>query len=166
MSVKCLHCGAPMESTIGPHRYSRGIDVVLHGIETRRCPECGDEEVVIPKIEDLHRVITQTIARKAGPLEPGEIRFFRTYLGYSSADFARALGVTPETVSRWERISKPQKMAATAERLLRMLARFGEPRRTYDLEAILLSGSEEAADGLLRFTREGGDWEFSEVGTR
>lgn len=33
MSVKCLQCGAPMESTIGPHRYSRGIDVVLHGIE-------------------------------------------------------------------------------------------------------------------------------------
>lgn len=42
----------------------------------------------------------------------------------------------------------------------------GEPSRTYDLEAILLSGSEEAADGLLRFTREGGDWELSEVGTR
>lgn len=163
MKVKCLQCGAPMESTIGPHRYSRGIDVVLHGIERRRCPECGEEEVVIPKIEKLHRVIARTIARKPGHLKPGEIRFLRTYLGYSSADFANVLGVTPETVSRWERMSKPQKMAAPAERLLRMLARFGEPSRIYDLEAILLSGSEEAADGMLRFTREGGDWELSEA---
>jgi putative zinc finger/helix-turn-helix YgiT family protein len=162
-NVKCLECGASMESTIGPHRYSRGIDVVLQGIETRRCPECGEDEVVIPKIEELHRVISQTIARRSGQLKPREIRFLRTYLGYSSVDFANLLGVTPETVSRWERLRNPQKMARPSERLLRMLAQFGEPSRIYDLEAILLSDSKESEQESFRFTHEGGDWEFSKA---
>jgi len=161
--VTCLECGASMETTTGPHRYSRGIDVVLHGIEVRRCPECGEEEVVIPKVEELHRAIGQAIARRPGNLRPGEIRFLRTYLGYSSVDFANLLGVTPETVSRWERIKQPQKMAKPAERLLRMLAQFGEPNRIYDLEAILLADSKDPGQELFRFNREGGDWEFSKA---
>lgn len=162
-SIKCLECGTPMESSIGPFRYGRGIEVLLQGIETRRCPECGEEEVVIPKIEELHRVISHAIARRPGQLKPREIRFLRTYLGYSSVDFANLLGVTPETVSRWERADKPQQMAKPAERLLRMLARFAEPSRTYDLEAILLSDSEPSKVGGFRFSRAGGDWELSEV---
>ena len=162
-TAKCLECGTAMNSSIGPHRYSRGIDVVLQGVETRRCPECGEEEVVIPKIEELHGVISRTIARRSGHLMPREIRFLRTYLGYSSTDFANLLGVTAETVSRWERTSRPQKMGKVAERLLRMLAQFGEPSRTYDLEAILLSDSEPTERGAFRFSRSGGDWRINEA---
>jgi len=162
-SVKCLECGATMESSIGPRRYGKGIDVVLQGVETRRCPECGEEEIVIPNIEDLHRAISQSIARRPGHLKPQEIRYLRTYLGYSSVDFANLVGVTPETVSRWENPTTPKKMSRLAARLLRMLAQYGEPSRTYDLEAILLSDSKSADHDAFRFSREAGDWELSPV---
>ena len=159
----CLECGGAMETTRGPHRYGKGLDVVLQGIETRRCPECGEEEVVIPRIEELHMVIARAIARRPGPLKPREIRFLRTHLGYSSTDFARLLGVTPETVSRWERAGNPQQMGKVAERLLRMLARYGEPSRTYDLEAVLLSDTEKNEIDFFKISESEGAWEINEA---
>lgn len=161
--VSCLECGALMEITRGPYRYGRGLDVVLHDIETRRCPECGHDEVVIPRIEELHRTIARAISRRPGRLEPGEIRFLRTYLGYSSVDFAALLGVTPETVSRWERTSKPQQMGKVAERLLRMLAQYGEPDRIYDLEAVLLTDGEARGKGPVTIAGSAGSWKVAEA---
>jgi putative zinc finger/helix-turn-helix YgiT family protein len=162
--VSCLECGAVMEIVRGPYRYGRGLDVVLHDVETRRCPECGHDEVVIPRIEELHRTIARAISRRPARLEPDEIRFLRTYLGYSSADFAALLGVTPETVSRWERTSKPQKMGKVAERLLRMLAQYGEPDRVYDLEAVLLTGGEARGAGPVMIAQSSGSWKVAEAG--
>ncbi len=127
------------------------------------CPECGEEEVVIPKIEELHGVIAKSISKRPGQLQPREIRFLRTFLGYSSVDFARLLGVTPETVSRWEKLRNPQKMAKPSERLLRMLAQFAEPSRTYDLEQILLPDSARSGPWALRFSQAGGEWALNEA---
>lgn len=44
--------------------------------------------------------VVQHIARSPERLGPAEIRFLRKYVGYSGKDFARFVGVTPETVSR------------------------------------------------------------------
>lgn len=161
--ISCLECGAVMEIARGPYRYGRGLDVVLHDVETRRCPECGHDEVVIPRIEELHRTIARAISQRPARLEPDEIRFLRTYLGYSSMDFAALLGVTPETVSRWERKSKPQKMGKVAERLLRMLAQYGEPDRIYELEAVLMTGGEARGTGPVAIARSSGSWKVAEA---
>lgn len=162
-TIECLECGAVMEISVGPHRYISGLDIVLHDIEVRRCPECGEEEVVIPKIEELHSVIAKSISKRPGQIQPREIRFLRTFLGYSSVDFARLLGVAPETVSRWENLRKPQKMARPSERFLRMLAQYAEPSRTYDLEQILLSDSAPPSPWTFRFTQDGGEWALNEA---
>lgn len=161
--TSCLECGAVMEIMRGPYRYGRGLDVVIHDVETRRCPECGHDEVVIPRIEELHRTIARAISRRPGRLEPGEIRFLRTYLGYSSVDFAALLGVTPETVSRWERTSKPQQMGKVAERLLRMLAQYGEPDQIYDLEAVLLTDGEARGKRPVTIAGSAGSWKVAEA---
>jgi DNA-binding transcriptional regulator YiaG len=58
-------------------------------------------------MEQLHTTLAQAVATKKERLTPKEIRFLRTYLGYSSADFARKLGISLPTVSRWEREGKP-----------------------------------------------------------
>lgn len=156
--ISCVECGAPMSVRVGPHKYLEGINVVLQGIETRECTECGEREVVIPRIEELHRVIARAIAKRPGNLKPREIRFLRSWLGYSSADFARVLGVTPETVSRWESERQTQQMAKPAERLLRVLARVAEPNRDYDLEALLLSDTEKPSSSPLRFAQAKEGW--------
>ena len=100
--IKCLQCGSKMNRSIEPYRYGRGLNVILSSVEVRRCPDCGEDEVVIPQVEQLHEAIARAVARKPSSLQPEEIRFLRTFLGYSSVDFANLMGVKPETVSRWE----------------------------------------------------------------
>jgi len=68
----------------------------------------------------LNEVLAKAIEQKTQRLEPGEIRFLRKHLGWSGKDFAKRLGVTPESVSRWE--NGARQMRPTAEKLLRLSA--------------------------------------------
>jgi putative zinc finger/helix-turn-helix YgiT family protein len=154
---RCPICGeGALTSRVEARRYGRGVDVVLANVTVEHCSACGEELVVIPAVESLHKVIAHTLARARTRLRPGEIRFLRTYLGYSSAAFARVLGVTAETVSRWESAQQPKRMAATAERLLRLMALVNRPIQSYGLED---AGTEEpTAGGALRLKATAKGW--------
>lgn len=154
---RCPICGeGRLATTREVRRYGRGIDVTLVNVPVHRCPSCGEEILVIPAIEALHKLIAHDLARARGRLRPGEIRFLRTYLGYSSTDFARAMGVTPETVSRWESKQAPQQMAPTAERLLRLMTLQDKPIESYGLEDA--GAGEQAAAGSLRLRPTAAGW--------
>src|SRR6185436_2320053 len=106
--MKCAACGGSSKVTGTTHRYvESGLsDVVLHGVQVRRCQDCGADEVAIPNLADLHRCIAaQLVARKTA-LAAAEFRFLRQYLGLSSKDFAKTLGVAAETLSRWENANR------------------------------------------------------------
>ena len=107
--------------------------VTLVGVEVRRCAACGDHEVVIPKIEQLHRTIAMAVVEKRSRLTAAEIRFLRKYLGWSGVDFARHMGVTAESVSRWE--NDREQMAAVADRLLRLMVVTQASVSDYSLDA-------------------------------
>ena len=163
-SIKCFSCGSKMKSSTEAHRYGRGLDVVLMSVEVRRCPSCGEEEIVIPRIGQLHKVIAMAFARKPGRLQPAEIRFLRTYLGHSSSDFAELLGVDPATVSRWENTRKPQTMGRPYETLLRALAENVEPIKEYGLRSLLLaSTSDTVVSGPIRFFSVKDRWQLAEA---
>jgi putative zinc finger/helix-turn-helix YgiT family protein len=108
--------------------------VSLRNVEVRRCPACGAFETIIPKIDQLHRLLALTIIRKPSALVPEEIRFLRKYLGWSGVDFAAHVGATPETVSRWE--NGKLTMSPQADRLLRMMVALREPAGEYRLETL------------------------------
>jgi putative zinc finger/helix-turn-helix YgiT family protein len=132
---RCPICGkGDLTSRRETRRYGRGIDVTLMNVTVRHCPACGEEFVVIPAMATLHRAIAHSLAKAPARLAPGEVRFLRTYLGYSSADFARLIGVSPETVSRWESDRVPQRMSTAVERFLRLLVLQGKPVESYGLE--------------------------------
>ena len=116
---RCIECGGALSIRQETRRYGRGVDVVLGNVEVRHCGDCGEEYEVIPNIENLHKVIAGSLAKKRGRLTAGEVRFLRTYLGHSSQDFARILGVRPETVTRWENPATGG-MTPVAERFLRI----------------------------------------------
>ena len=120
--MKCMYCGNTLEVTKEVHRYAEndGLDVLLEGVSITSCPECGEQGVVIPRISQLNEALARAIAQRPQKLEPAEIRFLRKYLGWSGKDFAHRMGVTPETISRWENGARP--MGSTAEILLRLLA--------------------------------------------
>jgi putative zinc finger/helix-turn-helix YgiT family protein len=109
--------------------------VTLVGVEVRRCAACGEHEVVIPKIEQLHRVIAHAVITQRARLTGAEVRFLRKYLGWSGVDFARHMGVTAESVSRWENDREP--MSPTADRLVRLMVVTREPVSSYSLDELV-----------------------------
>ncbi len=122
--MKCLNCGSQMKKTKEKlyHYIDSGLSkIYLQGIEISQCSNshCSDEEISIPNIEELHGLIAKHISSQKNKLLPEEIRFLRTHLGFSGTDFASNMGVSPETVSRWENGSVNMKEAS--EKLLRVL---------------------------------------------
>jgi putative zinc finger/helix-turn-helix YgiT family protein len=139
-------------------RYTAGglPQVILGNITVGRCPECGYEEVVLPHIEDLHTALATALAQKPARLAGPEIRFLRTYLGWSAADFAQYMGTTRETVSRWESEKKP--IGAQADRLLRLLIVHLAPVEDYSTESLVgISNSAEATEVRVNL-RDSGHW--------
>jgi len=132
--MKCLTCGHEMTSRRENHHYKEsGLkNVVLVNVEVRACPNCGAREVVIPRMDELHRVIAHAVTTKEAKLGGEQIRFLRKYLGWSGSDLAAYMAVQPETVSRWE--SGSQEMGPVADRLLRLLVSNREPVTQYPID--------------------------------
>jgi len=131
--------------------------ITLKHVEVSRCPTCGEYEVAIPQIEDLHRVIAHAVIRKRERLTPAEIRFLRKFLGWSGADFGAYMGTTPETVSRWEHGSTP--MGVTADRLLRLMIAAGQPKADYSLDTLKLVARLDPKPLRLGVKVSDGHWE-------
>ena len=131
--MNCIQCESPMTARRESYDYSAcGLPVILDGVVVHRCRGCGDHEVALPRVEELHRVIARHVIRKPTRLSPAEIRFLRKWLGESGEDLAELMGVTPEQVSRWE--NGKRDIGAPADRLLRLLVATAKPRDDYSTE--------------------------------
>jgi putative transcriptional regulator len=136
--MKCEECGASVTvDRKAVRRYKLGglPHVELHGVEVTQCKACGYEEVGIPRMGQLHRVLASIFVHLPRRLLPTEIRFLRKHIGWSGEQFADAMGVTRENASRWE--NGEHGMAETAERLLRAIALTHEPTESYAVEDLL-----------------------------
>jgi DNA-binding transcriptional regulator YiaG len=76
-------------------------NVYLVGIRYFEC-ECGKIVAEIPAIRQLLSLIARDLVEKPKALSPEEIRFLRKRLGTNQADFAKEIGVRPETLCRFE----------------------------------------------------------------
>lgn len=126
--------------------------VYLKGIVTHKCTDkdCGEEEITIPNMEELHQLLAEKIASQVNKLQPEEIRFLRTHLGFSGVDFAETIGVSPETVSRWEKGTVNMKEAS--ERFLRVLilSKLGPFRNYEDLKEYASKSSKLIAKHVFK----------------
>ena len=84
------------------HFFSCGLpNVFLVGIRYFRC-ECGEHLADIPAIKQLLNLIGRDLAEKDSALSGAEIKFLRKRLGQKATDFAKQIGLEPETLSRIE----------------------------------------------------------------
>jgi putative zinc finger/helix-turn-helix YgiT family protein len=109
-------------------------NVTLQGIEVSYCGACGERIVSIERMADLHRALAWTVAAQVGRLQPVQVKFLRKYLGWSGTAFAKVMGTTPATVSRWEGGKQP--MGVVAEHLLRALVFRERPVDEYPSEQL------------------------------
>lgn len=157
--MKCHECGGTVCVTRKDYAYlESGLsNVIVRGLEVRRCKKCGNEDVVIPRMKQLHRVIAMALLGKKARFAPPEIRFLRKHLGWSQEDLARTFGVRSETVSRWE--TGAERMAPPADRLLRMVIVQGERVSTYSTSLLGQLDDERSEAMALSVKTNGSTWE-------
>lgn len=101
--MKCDECGAtmtgPVSSQIEDYEGISGLTV--SGVERWEC-SCGNDVESIPQIGPLHQTIAEFLARRPGRLAGAELRFLRSYAGWSRDTVATTFGTTPTVVAAWE----------------------------------------------------------------
>jgi putative zinc finger/helix-turn-helix YgiT family protein len=117
----CLCCDAEMKCVKKTHHYKAcGLNnVYLENIEVCTCEVCGEEEVIIPCLPDLHRLIGQSLIEQKQPLTGNEVRFLRKHAGMPAKRFAEIIAVDNATLSRWE--NNNQSISPQNDRLIRMV---------------------------------------------
>ncbi len=160
--MKCVECGGPMKKgTEARYHYREcGLDnVYLCNITLHKCQNCGAVDLEIPAQLGLHAQLARILANQARPLTAKEFRFLRKHTGLSGKDFATHIGVTAETVSRWENgkenISGP---ADTVIRHIALLCTAPDDYSVVDLKKIL-ENRKLYQELVLRFQRK--EWEVS-----
>jgi len=120
--AQCSACGGDAEIARGTWNFTQsGLKrVVLDGIEIIRCGNCGNEDPIIPRINDLMKVLAWAVIRKPYRLEGEEVRFLRKYLRMTQDEFSCLLHVDKTTLSKWENNEDP--VGDQSDRLIRAIA--------------------------------------------
>lgn len=117
----CTECGGSRVKAVLLPEYETevgGLKVrLLNAVVREVCEDCGDATVEIPNLEGM--VKTVAVARALLPirLRGSDVRLMRQALDMNGRQFAAAMELTPETVSRWE--SGERGIGGYSEKLLR-----------------------------------------------
>ena len=80
----------------------------------------GENTIYIKKINILHKAIANGIISKQGLIDGKEIRFLRTEMGYTQAQFSELLGKEAQACGRWDR--EENSIDKTTDSLIRCVA--------------------------------------------
>jgi DNA-binding transcriptional regulator YiaG len=120
--IQCSNCGKDANVVRGSYCFiESGLSwVTLQGIELIQCEHCGNEDPIIPRINDLMKTLVVATIAKPYRLTGEEVRFLRKYLRKTAAEMAQLLHVDKTTVSKWENEDDP--IGEQSDRLLRVIA--------------------------------------------
>ena len=89
----CTNCGqlAPLATVNYRYTESGLPNVVLQGIHTSSCPHCGNEDVLIPRMEKIHRAIAQARANSPSRLNGQRLRLLRLLVAILDSEIRPAV---------------------------------------------------------------------------
>jgi len=119
--IECPDCGADARVVRGSYDFvESGLKHVrLLGIELIVCDHCGTVDPILPRVNDLMRMLAVAVIAKPYRLAGDEIRFLRKYLRMTGDEFGRLLHVNRTNLSKWE--SNEDKVGAQSDRLIRAI---------------------------------------------
>ncbi len=104
--MRCTKCkNGLVERSVKPEHVEDlgGLVVkVLNAVVVQRCSTCSDEMTGIPDMQGLARAAAMARALNPARLSGKEVRFIRRALDMTQKEFAEAMDLSPEHVSRWE----------------------------------------------------------------
>ena len=116
----CAECGSSRVKSEVLTSYETevgGLMVTLADAVIREsCEDCGDVTIEIPDLEGLAIAVAMARALVPWRLRGVDVRLMRMALGMSGREFAAAMHMQPETISRWE---NGQALGGYADSLLR-----------------------------------------------
>ena len=122
MSERCPICGQDT-MTMKRETFHDTISGLPHvfivNMETWRCTSCGEHSVSYPQHAQNLRMLAQEVVMKGSRLTGDEVRFLRKHVQWSGTKLAKHLGVSAETVSRWE--NGHEVIGPVADRLVRLV---------------------------------------------
>jgi transcriptional regulator with XRE-family HTH domain len=99
-----------------------GLDnVIIYGVNFVT-DDAGEDVVIIPNINGLHRAIATAIVIKTASMTGKELRFLRSEMGLTQAELALIVHREPLAISRWER-GEVEQIDTNAETLIRLHAK-------------------------------------------
>ena len=100
---KCVMCEykGKLKKGTSVHRIQVGTVYFDGELPASICPKCGEKYIDGPKIQRLELMVAKHLADHA-QRTPEAFRFMRKVLGMRAADLAPLVGVTAETLSRYE----------------------------------------------------------------
>ena len=120
--IQCSNCGAGATVVHGTYELKEvGLkNVVLQGIEIAKCPDCKNEDPIVPNMNGLMRALALAVIEKPYRLTGEEVRFLRKYLRLTGEEFSRFIHVDKSTLSKWENNEDP--VGDQSDRLIRLVA--------------------------------------------
>ena len=157
--MACHVCKAKAQLSqikIGSYHYTEsGLDnVFLMNVPGLKCEEC---KTVLPDVRyplQLHQVVADALVAKPFLLTGREIRFLRTQLGYSQANFAENIHRHPSVLNRVER--EKEAVSEDLDRVVRMmyLKEKATPKRVYDAIDDLICHKEAGRESYRLVSRK------------
>jgi DNA-binding transcriptional regulator YiaG len=95
-------------------------NVILQGVEIVQCPQCGDEQVIIPHLDELMRTLALALVGQPYRLQGEDVRFLRKYLKMTQVEFASYLEIDKTNLSKWE--NNEDKIGEQSDRLIRSIS--------------------------------------------
>lgn len=162
--MECPSCSSKkaMKSEVITHKFKEsGLDnVTLIGVKSYRYNECGEVVYDFGDLNQLNRLIADTLLRKQGHLTGREIRFLRSYVGYSSEMFAKILGYDKTS---WSRIENDRSKVSNQVNMAVRWAVAGKlADRDYDVHDLVLAVENEEFVNFnnVHFKAARGGWQL------
>jgi putative zinc finger/helix-turn-helix YgiT family protein len=150
---ECTNCGKRTTPERRNYRYAESglSNLILQGIEVADCPNCGNSDVIIPRMAKIHRAIAQALVNSPVRLTGEQLRFLRKHLSLSGDQLGRYLHTDRTKISKWER--GEDRIGPATDRLIRLLAAA--------LDSELRPGVSAVAEHLAEISDDSGKaWEL------
>ena len=134
-----------------------GLDnVVIFGVKVYHCDNCGERYLQYGNLDEIDAAIADALLKKEQPLTGKEIRFLRTWKGYSGQQFSKLLNSSAAHLYRVE--AEDSSANDKFDRLVRLAIMSLATERNYEIRDMLEGKTEPVKFSRMELKSKGGHY--------